>query len=152
VARIGERVRPLTNQEADAPVLAPEALPEDQADDDAVQQRVREADAGPAAMELRRVVRLQVPRAQVDPVDEPFGHHVRRVGADQQRHERDLEARVPLDRVRLEVVRGPAQRSFLTSAGKAHATKTRYASATQKERRKSVTVTPITTYTAHAPA
>ena len=37
-------------------------------------------------------LRLQVPRAEVDPVDEPLAHHVGRVRADQQRHERDLEA------------------------------------------------------------
>ena len=30
--------------------------------------------------------------AEVDPVDEPLRHHVRRVRADQQRHERDLQA------------------------------------------------------------
>ena len=53
--------------------------------------------------------RLQVPRAEVDPVDEPLGHHVRRVRADQQRHEGELQPGVLLDRVRLEVVRRPAQ-------------------------------------------
>ena len=41
--------------------LAPEDLPEDQADHDAEEQRVREADARPAAMELHRIGRLQVP-------------------------------------------------------------------------------------------
>ena len=62
VARVRERVRPLADHEADAPALAAEHLPEDEADDGAVEERVREAEAGPAAVELGGVVRLQVPR------------------------------------------------------------------------------------------
>src|SRR5207247_9592135 len=107
------------------------------------EQGVREAEAGTAAMELRRTVGLQLDPPEVDSVDEPLGHQFRGVRAEQERHEGDLPARVALDRVRLEIVRRPAHRSLRTPAGTSQATTRRYAAPTTQESRKSVTRTPI---------
>src|SRR5205823_1204034 len=100
----------------------------DQVDDEREQQTerqgMREPDARPAAVEPGRVGRLDLVAEEADAVDEPLREHVRRVRAEQQRHERDLAAEVLLEDVWLEIVRRPAHgpifdlcRSRLTSAG-----------------------------------
>src|SRR5687768_12682063 len=61
-------------------------------------------------MEVHRVVRTNARAEEVDAVHVPFGEQVRPHGADVQRNNRDLVAEMLLDDVRLEVVRGPAQR------------------------------------------
>src|SRR5262249_8596159 len=134
------------DQEADPPDLAAEDLPEDEADHDAVEQRVREAEAGPTAVELRRVVRLQVPGPEADSVDEPLRHQVGRVGTDEERHEGDPHPRVALDRVGLEVVSRPAHRSRRRiAAGRSQAASSRKTAATNHEYRNVGWRTPIVT-------
>jgi hypothetical protein len=105
------------DDEADAPQLATEDFPEHETDEDAQEQGVRETEARPAAVELHRIVRLQLHAEDRDSVDEPLGHEIGGVGPQQQRHESDFQLHVTLKRVGLEVVRGPAQRSRLIASG-----------------------------------
>ena len=118
VARVGQRVGELADQEAVGDHrLAPDAV-DGKRDEDAEDERVREPEPGPAAVELCRVARLHLVPEEPDPVHEPLREHVRRVRAGEQGHEGDLLAAVLLDDVRLEVVGGPAhRRSLRTSAG-----------------------------------
>src|SRR4051794_30750392 len=61
-------------------------------------------------MEVHRIVRANAGTEEVDAVHVPLGEQVRPHRADVQGNNRDLVAEMPLDDVRLEVVRGPAQR------------------------------------------
>ena len=92
---------------------------EEEADQHAEGERVREADARPAAMELGRVVGLELEADERHSVHEPLREQVGRVRADEQRHERHALPQMLLDDIRLEVVRRPAHRRIArTSAGR----------------------------------
>lgn len=108
VADVRQRVCPLPDQEAVGDDGVPPDAVDDEREHEAEDERVREADAGPAAMEPGRVARPHLVPGDPDAVDEPFREHVRRVRAREQRHERDLAPEVLLDDVWLEVVRCPA--------------------------------------------
>ena len=106
-----DRMGPVADHEAVGPDLPLGDRVDDQPDEEAERKRMREAHAGPRAVELSGVVGLEQPDLEdVDAVHETLREHVRRVGADQKRHEGDASPEVLLDDVGLEVVRGPAHR------------------------------------------
>src|SRR5437588_3435038 len=71
-------------------------------------------------MELRWISGLQVPWPEVDSVDEPLGQQIRRIRADEQWHERDLEFQVFLERVGLQIVSGPTHCESMRLTAQSH--------------------------------
>jgi hypothetical protein len=115
--------------EAEAEAERPDAVAKDKEDgkrhQESKERRVGEAGARPAAMKERWIVRPDVQAEQLDAVDVPLGQHVRAERPQVKRQQGDTPAKVTLDRVRLEVVRGPAHgRSCEPPYGQTAATST----------------------------